>query len=140
MTRVGTFAQQKLLMFHTLRTQDRLFAGSIQLASGQKAQKYSGISSQVSRLLAVETAQMRTKEYLQNVEVAQRRIDLTDFNLDGIENIARDLRGFLQDAGDSPAGNYANVKRSEEHTSELQSHHDIVCRLLLEKKNNRRKT
>src|SRR5437667_6764615 len=26
------------------------------------------------------------------------------------------------------------VKRSEEHTSELQSHHDLVCRLLLEKK------
>src|SRR5437773_2679583 len=25
-----------------------------------------------------------------------------------------------------------NSKRSEEHTSELQSHHDIVCRLLLE--------
>src|SRR6266540_7388925 len=24
--------------------------------------------------------------------------------------------------------------RSEEHTSELQSHHDLVCRLLLEKK------
>lgn len=110
MTRIGTFAQQKLLMFHTLRTQDRLFAGSIQLASGQKSQQYSGIPEQVSRLLAVETAQMRTKEYLQNVEVAQRRIDLTDFNLDGIENIARDLRGFLQDAGDSPAGNYANVK------------------------------
>src|SRR5437667_7479370 len=28
-----------------------------------------------------------------------------------------------------------NVRhRSEEHTSELQSHHDLVCRLLLEKK------
>src|SRR5437773_9249876 len=26
------------------------------------------------------------------------------------------------------------VGRSEEHTSELQSHHDLVCRLLLEKK------
>src|SRR5215468_8972258 len=26
------------------------------------------------------------------------------------------------------------ASRSEEHTSELQSHHDIVCRLLLEKK------
>src|SRR5437773_9588805 len=25
-------------------------------------------------------------------------------------------------------------KRSEEHTSELQSHHDLVCRLELEKK------
>src|SRR5436190_11998680 len=27
-----------------------------------------------------------------------------------------------------------NTKRSEEHTSELQSHSDLVCRLLLEKK------
>src|SRR5437773_4787787 len=30
------------------------------------------------------------------------------------------------------------VERSEEHTSELQSHHDLVCRLLLEKKKKRR--
>src|SRR5437773_6057481 len=29
------------------------------------------------------------------------------------------------------------AKRSEEHTSELQSHHDLVCRLLLEKKKNK---
>src|SRR5437773_8612875 len=29
----------------------------------------------------------------------------------------------------------APSSRSEEHTSELQSHHDLVCRLLLEKKN-----
>src|SRR5437773_9286972 len=30
--------------------------------------------------------------------------------------------------------------RSEEHTSELQSHHDLVCRLLLEKKKNNKQT
>src|SRR5437868_8837112 len=29
-----------------------------------------------------------------------------------------------------------SVPRSEEHTSELQSRFDLVCRLLLEKKNN----
>src|SRR5437773_4575355 len=29
-------------------------------------------------------------------------------------------------------------QRSEEHTSELQSHHDLVCRLPLEKKNDSR--
>src|SRR5436190_19712929 len=29
---------------------------------------------------------------------------------------------------------YARFRRSEEHTSELQSHSDLVCRLLLEKK------
>src|SRR5437773_3931420 len=32
-------------------------------------------------------------------------------------------------------GSCGEILRSEEHTSELQSHHDLVCRLLLEKKN-----
>src|SRR5437773_9662704 len=36
----------------------------------------------------------------------------------------------VEQAMPSPA-----TSRSEEHTSELQSHHDLVCRLLLEKKN-----
>src|SRR5438132_9036688 len=31
------------------------------------------------------------------------------------------------------------AKRSEEHTSELQSHSDLVCRLLLEKKKKKKK-
>src|SRR5438132_5705296 len=31
-------------------------------------------------------------------------------------------------------------RRSEEHTSELQSHSDLVCRLLLEKKNRIKQT
>src|SRR5437773_7717046 len=31
------------------------------------------------------------------------------------------------------------LERSEEHTSELQSHHDLVCRLLLEKKKKKKK-
>src|SRR5438034_7306753 len=32
------------------------------------------------------------------------------------------------------AGHQRPLPRSEEHTSELQSHSDLVCRLLLEKK------
>src|SRR5437773_1025744 len=40
-------------------------------------------------------------------------------------------------------GNLLNAadaySRSEEHTSELQSHHDLVCRLLLEKKKKKKK-
>src|SRR5471032_3561201 len=36
--------------------------------------------------------------------------------------------------GMHPAAAGALDERSEEHTSELQSHHDLVCRLLLEKK------
>src|SRR5437773_12304707 len=38
----------------------------------------------------------------------------------------------------SPRFRYRTL-RSEEHTSELQSHHDLVCRLLLEKKKKKKK-
>src|SRR5438034_4572446 len=38
-----------------------------------------------------------------------------------------------------PRSSTAKSARSEEHTSELQSHSDLVCRLLLEKKKKKRK-
>src|SRR5437667_8369303 len=38
------------------------------------------------------------------------------------------------DNGVMPIDQMLVTIRSEEHTSELQSHHDLVCRLLLEKK------
>src|SRR5437588_1840841 len=48
--------------------------------------------------------------------------------------------------GRSPAGRrpgfeplFQDADRSEEHTSELQSHSDLVCRLLLEKKKKKNK-
>src|SRR6266540_6491012 len=54
----------------------------------------------------------------------------------------RRIRGICAiDAGTLPpddgfarAAFARHQRRSEEHTSELQSHHDLVCRLLLEKK------
>src|SRR2546430_4296785 len=42
------------------------------------------------------------------------------------------LRGGAR--GDDPGAERAVVPRSEEHTSELQSQSNLVCRLLLEKK------
>src|SRR5207248_5954485 len=38
-----------------------------------------------------------------------------------------------------PGGGYGDRRRSEEHTSELQSPYDLVCRLLLEKKKKKKK-
>src|SRR5438132_8104042 len=69
----------------------------------------------------------------------------------GLERLAPELGRFLASYVDPPrrwalGGGSAldldhpiligivNVTRSEEHTSELQSHSDLVCRLLLEKK------
>src|SRR5947207_12637009 len=53
----------------------------------------------------------------------------TDVNL-------RDLYDALSYAGLwNFLGRHSRMCRSEEHTSELQSHSELVCRLLLEKKN-----
>src|SRR5438132_3372957 len=41
---------------------------------------------------------------------------------------------FFDGHVDAVTGQSAECLRSEEHTSELQSHSDLVCRLLLEKK------
>src|SRR5438132_8904698 len=49
---------------------------------------------------------------------------------------------FSDDALNLVLANYEEkleVERSEEHTSELQSHSDLVCRLLLEKKKESRR-
>src|SRR6266540_6033301 len=50
------------------------------------------------------------------------------YALVGVASLAVPM-GPQDDRRLSPAGTLA---RSEEHMSELQSHHDIVCRLLLE--------
>src|SRR5438034_4766497 len=42
-------------------------------------------------------------------------------------------------AREERAGRGTGRHRSEEHTSELQSHSDLVCRLLLEKKKKKKK-
>src|SRR5437867_6733782 len=54
-----------------------------------------------------------------------------------IAQAEKDLRGELKFlAGHSSTAKLGAV-RSEEHTSELQSPYDLVCRLLLEKKKQR---
>src|SRR5438034_5235568 len=49
-------------------------------------------------------------------------------------SIPPDSRARVNATGSTDAGCSNVLCRSEEHTSELQSHSDLVCRLLLEKK------
>src|SRR5260370_10512062 len=52
--------------------------------------------------------------------------------LAGLASIPQDV---VEAAIVDGAGFWRRLDRSEEHTSELQSHLNLVCRLLLEKKN-----
>src|SRR5438874_5646664 len=49
-------------------------------------------------------------------------------------SVARSVRGNAASVFCLTAAKVGRVNRSEEHTSELQSRRDLVCRLLLEKK------
>src|SRR5436190_7595851 len=66
------------------------------------------------------------------------RVEVVDF-LDAVAfHIGPLLRWFYQVQLRMAPWSYElsyKMARSEEHTSELQSHSDLVCRLLLEKKN-----
>src|SRR5438034_6387309 len=57
---------------------------------------------------------------------------LQDRGVDAVDGDHADVQAGRHDGERRPRGDRF---RSEEHTSELQSHSDLVCRLLLEKKN-----
>src|SRR5437667_1389773 len=65
-------------------------------------------------------------------------VPASSMELDIIFNLSKVLILFLPPYTEKLLISYFFVLirelRSEEHTSELQSHHDLVCRLLLEKK------
>src|SRR5690606_39995263 len=52
----------------------------------------------------------------------------------GADALAAAQRSFKQGFGQCAVNAQAQLQRSEEHTSELQSRENLVCRLLLEKK------
>src|SRR5438132_10605518 len=57
------------------------------------------------------------------------RIELTNLAFEDEVSLRRMIDRIV-----STIGRRVDESRSEEHTSELQSHSDLVCRLLLEKK------
>src|SRR5690606_41110997 len=71
-------------------------------------------------------------ESLDKLAAENRKFDFFFIDADKV-NYENDLDGCLQLA--EPGA--LIVARSEEHTSELQSRENLVCRLLLEKKNTR---
>src|SRR5260221_7870402 len=71
--------------------------------------------------------------------------EIKHFDLSANTNRTRNRRGSSGSDGVNLNRSPLNVLaepalRSEEHTSELQSHSDLVCRLLLEKKKKNKKS
>src|SRR5256885_6863359 len=71
-------------------------------------------------------------DWLESHKIDLKLLLLTHGHVDHVQDVARIKRQF-----DCPIGCHRlTAPRSEEHTSELQSPCNLVCRLLLEKKKN----
>src|SRR5437773_8437049 len=86
----------------------------------------------------------KKKSVLKRAAQSRQRAEVNRANRTRVRTLMRRLRTAITAGDPTAAGNLlhptmsaidqAIAKRSEEHTSELQSHHDLVCRPLLEKK------
>src|SRR6266496_5977045 len=88
-----------------------------------------------SDVVSGRVREIRHKRAMTVAQLADRLADLgmpglTEQALYNLEAGRPDRRGHRRRA----------VSRSEEHTSELQSRRDLVCRLLLEKKKKKKRT
>ena len=92
MTRVATLAQQQLITANALRTQRNVTDLQVQIASGKKTQEFSGIAENASKLVNLKSELAQAEQYLQNITVTEKRLDLMAFALDAIEDIARKAR------------------------------------------------
>src|SRR5256885_8667591 len=105
--------------------------GSARAASESPQSPQTPAPAQSGRALAIDATALGA------MTAGQIRVISTDagmgVNLQGpLLAYQRDVE--IQSAGRVSTGSLASARRSEEHTSELQSPCNLVCRLLLEKK------
>src|SRR2546421_918614 len=67
--------------------------------------------------------------------ISQQGMQNADAFLTNTRKLLRNPASFSPSSSSTGLRRSLRVLRSEEHTSELQSRSDLVCRLLLEKKN-----
>jgi flagellar hook-associated protein 3 FlgL len=91
-SRVSTLAQQQLVTSNALRTQRNLNDLQVQIASGKKTQSFSGIAEDAGRLVNLKSELSQAEQFIQNITITEKRLDLMAFAMDELEDIARKAR------------------------------------------------
>lgn len=91
-TRLGSLSQNNLQLFQIRTAQLKLADLETQITSGKKSQTYAGISRDVPALLAAENELARIKRYEQNIVTAETRLELSEANLEGMQDITEQMK------------------------------------------------
>lgn len=124
MTRVSTFAVQQLTLSNTLSTQGRNQDLQIQVSSGKASRTYSGIASQSRQLINFETIREQSLTFTQNIETADRRLEVMEASTAQLFDVASGLRTLLLTAlsGD----NAENLVLQQQAQSMLEQTVDLL--------------
>jgi flagellar hook-associated protein 3 FlgL len=98
MFRVANFAQHQLTQSYAMRTQSSLASRQIEIASGKRAQLYSGISSQASELVNVERSVARTTQFSRNIDQALTRLAVMESSVGIMTERATEVLAILASA------------------------------------------
>lgn len=98
MTRVANYAQFQRNLAYILDAQRRLADGQIQISSGRKSDNYAGISRDARRLVSAEIAHMRTKQYVENNNLIERRLQKMETAVSQTFDIASNYKTLLVNA------------------------------------------
>src|SRR5947207_3520465 len=103
------------------------------LLDGLRRLEYRGYDS--AGLAVVDAGQLDTRKCAGRIAALEKLVKKQPVSGSlGISHTRWATHGKVNDENAHPHFDASGKLRSEEHTSELQSHSDLVCRLLLEKK------
>jgi flagellar hook-associated protein 3 FlgL len=98
MTRISDLSLHQLTLAQTLNTQSRMAELQIQVSSGQKAQRYSGIANEAHRLVSLQDAHARAAQYLQTNGIVDSRLTTMETNISQMFESATQFRTLLVNA------------------------------------------
>lgn len=98
MTRISTLASHNLTQSQIFSTQKRLQELQVQLSTGQKSLRYTGISKDTSQLINLESTRMRTDQYLTSNNTLALRLQTMELSVAETFDVATDLKTLLVNA------------------------------------------
>lgn len=98
MTRIASLAQHNLTQSQITSTQKRMQELQIQLSTGQKAMRYSGIAKDSAQLVNLESTRMRTDQYLSGNNTVNLRLQTMELSVAKTFDVATELKTLLVNA------------------------------------------
>lgn len=98
MTRISTLANHSLTQSQIATTQKRMQELQVQLSTGQKSLRYSGIAAESSRLVNLESTRMRTDQYVTSNNTVALRLQTMELSVAKTFDMASELKTLLINA------------------------------------------